>query len=157
MSEACCQPAEDRPQPECSQCGSRGTLVESQTIKALLTTSALARYQIQSLHFCPAPTCDTVYFGKGEWFGVADIRVPVWQKEPAGNRMVCYCFGENEGDIGREIALTGTSAAGARVKAHIAAKRCACEIRNPRGTCCLGDVNAAVSRARAVAAGAVSG
>ena len=31
-----------------------------------------------------------------------------------------------------------------RVRAHIAAGRCACEIRNPKGTCCLGDVIAAV-------------
>ena len=33
-----------------------------------------------------------------------------------------------------------------RIREHIAAQRCACDIRNPRGACCLGDVMAAVKR-----------
>jgi hypothetical protein len=43
-----------------------------------------------------------------------------------------------------------------RVREHIAAKRCACDIRNPRGTCCLGDVDAAVKRVQAAVQSAVS-
>jgi hypothetical protein len=34
----------------------------------------------------------------------------------------------------------------ARICEHIAAQRCACDIRNPRGACCLGDVMAAAKR-----------
>jgi hypothetical protein len=60
--------------------------------------------------------------------------------------MVGYCFGENEADIAAEIERRGHSDAVQRVRAHIAAGRCACEIRNPRGACCLGDVIAAVER-----------
>jgi len=66
--------------------------------------------------------------------------------------MICYCFGENEGDIRREFEKYGSSGAVARVRAHIQAGRCACEIRNPRGVCCLGDVVAAIERARETAA-----
>ena len=33
-----------------------------------------------------------------------------------------------------------------RVRAHIDAARFACELRNPRGACCLGDAIAAVKR-----------
>jgi hypothetical protein len=74
----------------------------------------------------------------------------VWQKELPGARTFCYCFGENEADIAREIVRTGQSAAVQRVRAHIAGKRCACEVRNPRGTCCLGDLMAAVERLQQV-------
>ena len=74
------------------------------------------------------------------------MRERVWQKEPSGDRKLCYCFGENEADITREIAQTGRSAAVRRVRAHIAAKRCACEVRSPSGTCCLGDLLAALDR-----------
>jgi hypothetical protein len=66
--------------------------------------------------------------------------------ERTGARLVCYCFGENEADIRREIEEHGASRAVERVRAHIAAGRCACELRNPRGVCCLGDVIAAVKR-----------
>ena len=87
-----------------------------------------------------------MYFTAADTFTVGDLRVPVWQKEPFGARMVCYCFGENEADIAREIAEQGASRAVERVREHIAEGRCACELRNPCGVCCLRDVIAAVKR-----------
>jgi hypothetical protein len=99
--------------------------------------------------FCADPRCDVVYFNStGSQFGTADLRVPVWQKQPSGSRVVCYCFGESEASIRAEVELTGRSLAAQRIRAHITAGRCACEIRNPRGACCLGDVIAAVKRVK---------
>ena len=82
----------------------------------------------------------------GHTYEKRDIRVLVWQKEPAGERLLCYCFGEDEAGIRNEIEATGTSQAVERVRAHIQAGRCACEVRNPRGSCCLGDLGAAAKR-----------
>ena len=97
--------------------------------------------------FCPDPDCDVVYFdGNGSLFATQDLRVPVWQKLPFGTRLVCYCFGESEASIRAEIEAGGRSGAVERIREHIAAGRCGCEVRNPRGTCCLGDVTAAVNR-----------
>ena len=45
-----------------------------------------------------------------------DLRVPVWEKEPFGARMICYCFGENEADMRAELEQAGTSHAVARVR-----------------------------------------
>jgi hypothetical protein len=88
-----------------------------------------------------------VYFSTdGSCFGTSDIRVPVWQKLPTGGRPMCYCFGESEASIRIEIETTGRSLAVDRIREHIAAGRCACQTRNPRGACCLGDVTAAVKR-----------
>jgi hypothetical protein len=88
-----------------------------------------------------------VYFGDvGDQFGTGDIRVPVWQKHPSGDRLLCYCFGETESGIRSELLEHGRTDAGARIREHIDAHRCACEIRNPRGACCLGDVMTAVKR-----------
>jgi hypothetical protein len=61
-------------------------------------------------------------------------------------RLLCYCFGETEAGIRRELLEHGRTDVVARIRAHIAAHRCACKIRNPRGVCCLGDVVAAVKR-----------
>ena len=121
--------------------------MELQTVKALLTDTALRRVGLFPYRFCADASCDVVYFDlDGASYRTGDIRVPVWQKEPFGKRTVCYCFGESEASICAEIAAAGQSDAVERVRAHIAAGRCACEIRNPRGACCLGDLSAAVKR-----------
>jgi hypothetical protein len=44
-----------------------------------------------------------------------------------------------------------------RIREHIAAERCACDVRNPRGACCLADVIAAVKRIEASAGDGFSG
>ena len=127
------------------------------TVKTLLTEAALGRLPPGDLRFCPDGGCDVVYFGgNGVRFATADVRVPIWQKLPVGARQLCYCFGESEASIRTEIELTGASSAAARIRGHIAEGRCACEVRNPRGVCCLGDVMAATKRiqtARVTAAG----
>jgi len=149
MSDCCCAKSEPAPRniAVCPISGTKGATVDLQTVKAVLTNAALRRVTAAAHQFCADPGCDVVYFADdGTTYSTGDIRVPVWQKEPAGARTVCYCFGENEADIRAEIALNGTSDAVERVKAHIKASRCACEVRNPRGTCCLGDVAAAVKR-----------
>ena len=133
----------------CAACGAAGRPVEALTVKALLTESALAHYEHVSYRFCPSVTCAVVYFSEGgPTFTTNEVRERVWQKAPPGHRTFCYCFGENEADIAREIDETGQSGAVQRVRSHIAAKRCACEVRNPRGTCCLSDLQAAVERLR---------
>lgn len=147
---ACCERCESTKGGTVTHCpasGTAGALVELQTVKALLTTSALQRLEPGAYRFCPSSACDVVYFDDhGHTFSTADLRVEVWQKQPEGDRLLCYCFGENESDIRAEIAQDGESRAAARVRAHIQTGRCACEVRNPRGTCCLGDVTAAVKR-----------
>jgi len=131
----------------CATCAERGIPVQLQTVKALLTEVALRRVQLTHYRFCANPACETVYFGDaGDRFDIHDIGVPVWQKEPSGARLLCYCFGETESDIQNELLEHGRTEVVNRIREHIAAQRCACDIRNPRGDCCLGDVMSAVKR-----------
>jgi hypothetical protein len=145
----CCQVSVPQPTAAelCPVSRTKGKPVELLTVKAVLTEVALQRITTAAHRFCPEPSCDVVYFdADGATYGQNDLRVPVWQKEPFGDRTVCYCFGVSEESIRAEIQATGRSEATTRVRAHIAAGRCACEVRNPRGVCCLGDVTAAVTR-----------
>ncbi len=144
---SCCQVPVRRDEAviSCPVNGAKGTLVETQTVKALLTEAALSRMNVAPHRFCADAACEVVYFDTtGQMYTKADIRVRVWHKEPFGHRMICYCFGENEAAIRREIEREGTSRAVERVRAHVQAGRCACEVRNPRGVCCLGDITRAV-------------
>jgi hypothetical protein len=121
--------------------------VQRQTVKALLTAVALRRVEPTHYRFCSNPACDVVYFGDtGDRFDTHDLRVPVWHKEPLGARLLCYCFGETEAIIRTELLEHGRSDVIDRIRAHIRAQRCACDIRNPRGVCCLGDAIAVVTR-----------
>jgi len=115
-----------------------------------VTESALQQLRPGEYRFCPDASCEVVYFSAdGDRFTTADVRVPVWQKLPFGDRPICYCFGESEASIRSELESAGTSTAIERVRDHIGADRCACEVRNPRGTCCLGDLISAVKRVEA--------
>jgi hypothetical protein len=152
MAECCCpEPSatNGREPATCSACRTGGKPVDSLTVKALLTETALRRFEPGLYRFCPDTRCEVVYFAElVVAFLKSDLRVPVWQKETPGRRTVCYCFGEHEADIRIEVERDGHSGAVDRVRAHIAAGRCACEVRNPRGACCLGDVTMAVDRLR---------
>ena len=144
----CCTPLPaTEPALVCPSCQARGLSVDFRTVKALLTESALARVRAVSYRFCRTPECSVVYYDEtGEVYYRLDVRVRVWHKEPAGDRPLCYCFGETEATIRAEFSRTGQSDAVLRVRAHIEAERCACDVRNPRGACCLGDLTLAVGR-----------
>lgn len=77
-----------------------------------------------------------------------DVRRPVTQKDPA-HAPVCYCFGFTPAMIREELVATGKSTVIERIAAEMKADFCACEIRNPQGSCCLGNVKAAVKVAMA--------
>lgn len=113
-----------------------------------MTPAALRTLAPGAYRFCAHPACATVYYEeetRGR-FTADDLRVAIWQKESPGIRMICYCFDENERDMRDEVAREGRSRAAERVRAHMAAGRCACHVRNPRGTCCLDDIMATVAR-----------
>jgi hypothetical protein len=147
MPPDCCAPSFESSGDRCPVSDRRGVPVSALTVKALLTDLALCRFEPAAFRFCPDPHCRVVYFDAvGRCFLTTEIRVSVWQKEPFGERSICYCFAESEASIRREIGASGRSMAVERVRGHIDAGRCACELRNPRGACCLGDLIAAVRR-----------
>lgn len=156
MAECCDETVVESGARPCPVCGQRGAPVQLQTVKALLTELALRRVQLTPYRFCGHDACEVVYFGDaGDRFATEDIRVPVWHKQMPGSRLLCYCFGETEAVIRAEVAQSrrGDGDVIDRIREHIAGQRCACDIRNPRGACCLGDVIAAVKRIEAESVG----
>lgn len=74
-------------------------------------------------------------------FTVNDVRELITAKVNGDTRPLCYCFGFTEGDIRKELAQVGQTKIPAQIGQFIKEKICACEIRNPSGACCLGEVN----------------
>jgi hypothetical protein len=115
-------------------------------VKALLRPAALARLKNVTYSFCPAPGCPMVYFsGEAESvYHKEDLKVRVGVKEADDPLPICYCFGHTRAGAWEEIRRTGRSTLVASITAHVQAGRCGCEVNNPSGTCCLGEVNKVV-------------
>ena len=69
----------------------------------------------------------------------------------SANPQLCYCFGFDTEMARTEIRATGRCTVPSRIAAEMKADRCACEIRNPQGSCCFANVTAAVKRELAAA------
>jgi hypothetical protein len=102
----------------------------------------LQRLQGAAHLFCKTPSCPVVYFSieVGQNFTQEEVRERVYQKEPDADEVfICYCCKHTAGDIRlasramRNYILDG-------INSGIKAERCACDLRNPQGSCCLGNV-----------------
>lgn len=68
----------------------RARSVQWITVKSLLTARALERADAGEYLFCGSRACDVVYFtdsADGAAFLRVDVRVPVFPKEPPGERL----------------------------------------------------------------------
>src|SRR6266852_1945418 len=86
--------------------------------------------------FCETPTCSVVYFApEGVRLERDDVCVAVPQKDNGPGVPLCYCFGYTRARLVGEgegaIAFVG---------GEVKARRCACDVKNPSGRCCLGDL-----------------
>lgn len=142
------EPVVERARPKdavrkCPQCGQTGRSVAQQTLRHLLKPELIDRIEGRDYRFCSNPDCRVVYFAEGEGlaFTTDDLIVRVGLKERTDPIPICYCFGHTVASAREEIARTGRSTVVAGITAEIKAGRCACEIRNPAGSCCLGEVS----------------
>lgn len=132
----------------CPTCDRKGKKVGTITLKAILDVSLLALRDVSYL-FCRTAECEVVYFaadGK-QSFTKHQLRVLVHQKEPADETvLVCYCFRHSPATIRAELMTTGHSTVIEEINGGINAGQCACEVRNPQGSCCLGNVSRVVKQ-----------
>jgi hypothetical protein len=123
----------------CPKCGKRGLAVGIETLKSLLRLSLRLLNTTLIYRFCATRDCPVVYFANdGSIFTIEDISVPVYQKaSDNSDALVCYCFQHRLSAIRKNgDALIQD------IEAGIKAGQCACELRNPQGNCCLGNVSA---------------
>lgn len=121
--------------------------MQGQTVKALLSVSLRGVRNGEYL-FCHNPTCAVVYYSadQQEVFTTDHVRERVYQKHPDDDAVfVCYCFRHTAGQI--RVADSHTRAAILKdINMGIQTDQCACDLRNPQGSCCLGNVRALIAR-----------
>ncbi len=137
----------------CPTCGQKGKPVDTATVKSMLSVS-LNRVKSTPYFFCQNRDCPTVYFSDDglQTFGKEEVRERVYQKEPeAEDVFVCYCFRHTVGEI-LNATPEGHTAILDDINAGIKAGQCACDWRNPQGSCCLGNVRGVMKRSEMPAA-----
>ncbi len=146
-------PHSDSPRLVCPRCGQPGKAVSLLTLKHQVKLPHLAAVEAGPFAFCRSPECPVVYFNaSGIELTLADVRqVPTVKN--SDNPQLCYCFGFDTVMARAEIRATGGCTVPGRIAAEMKADRCACEIRNPQGSCCFANVTAAVKREIAAARG----
>ena len=132
----------------CPLCEKRGKSVDIITLKSLLTPEAMRRLEPSTdYHFCRVADCLVVYFNDTGFFTKGELTVGVYQKETSDPLLVCYCFGFTRERIFSEVARTGKSTAPQEITQYVKDGKCACELRNPQGSCCLGNIGQVVKQA----------
>ena len=158
MTDSCCCPPEagntvcdlpaqnfQRPPRQvnaCPECGKIGKSVQGQTIKSLLSLSLRYVQDVRYL-FCRTQTCPVVYFSADseQTYTIQEVRERVYQKEPEEEDVfICYCFRHTVGEL-RNASPEDRVAIGDNINTGINTGQCACDLRNPQGSCCLGNVN----------------
>jgi hypothetical protein len=135
----------------CPVCLKTGKLLDSLTLKALLNVS-LTEIRRVEYRFCSTPDCPVVYYSQdgAQTFLEIHLRERVFQKHAAEDDvLVCYCFRHTTGSIKVEFVNKQADTVLAKINAGIKAGQCACDIRNPQGSCCLGNVRIFISNLEA--------
>jgi len=147
MEACCCRGEIAKADAKCPACGVAGVAVATQTVKHMVKPEFLNLAGKAGFRFCGTGTCEVVYFHPdGERLEKKDVRVRVGLKELEGPVPLCYCFGFTEAMVREEIRDTGRCTIPQRITAEIRARHCACDVRNPQGSCCLRNVNGVVKR-----------
>ena len=147
MSESCCAIPETNTSgsDSCPTCGEKGKPVGAETINALLRPQQKPSSGFPDGYYCPNPEDDTLYFFDSglDVISKDEAKVRVGFKETAAPQMVCYCFEHTKDEIQEDFKAHGESRIEASIREKVTAGSCSCEVMNPKGNCCLGDVRAA--------------
>lgn len=139
----CCSKIEDKHQTIlCPNCKSEGKIIEEKTIKSQLDISLL-ELKSDQYWFCSNPNCYIVYFTDmdSEIYKESDLRELVYQKHiNEKDVLVCYCFKYTVGEIIKDYLINNESLLLEEIKRGTKSGKCACDIRNPQGSCCIGNI-----------------
>ena len=70
----------------------------------------------------------------------SEIKVSIHQKDNSFDIPVCYCFGWTKEKIKQYVENGFTPNPLEHIRENIKENRCGCEVNNPQGSCCLGNV-----------------
>ncbi|HWO74323.1 MAG TPA: (2Fe-2S)-binding protein [Bacillus sp. (in: firmicutes)] len=128
----------------CPSCKNKAKRVKLITLKSLLKPASLVTLNSKETHyFCSTSDCDVVYYDSNhKKYLVSDLKVPVHQKDDKAP--ICYCFDWTKEKIVDYLVKGLTPVE--PIRENIKENRCGCEVNNPQGSCCLGNMTAFIQQ-----------
>ncbi len=116
----------------CPVNGKKYALVSAATIRHHMKNPWSWEEVDQGYYFCDDPECSVVYFGQDNFvLETTDLRTSVGIKDSTKKAIVCYCYGVSIADAKNNLKIRDF------VLEETKRQRCACEVFNPSGRCCL--------------------
>lgn len=145
-NDACCLVTEKTPAPtraDCPVSNISSKKVQKRTLEHLLKENKITSILNVQYYYCADPKCKVVYFSNesASYFTIDDVKVKVFTKNIDDDVKVCYCYDWTRSRIKEQIQQLGKSTAPLEIAKEVKNGNCACDVKNPKGECCLGDVN----------------
>lgn len=131
----------------CPLCNNKGEKVKVNTVKHLVFENKVNEIDDDNYFICKDEKCDVVYYSDKKVFYKKDIKVPVWFKDDANPKYICYCSKTTEDEIIDAVVNKNARSIKDIVKITGAMKSCNCEINNPLGKCCSPAINETIKKA----------
>jgi len=116
------------------------------TVEALIRPERRHSLALLPYYFCDSPSCDVVYVSASTEHVITkdQLQVRVGTKENKDAIPLCYCFDFDKKAIWDDIRFKGRTDIPQIITQRIKAGECRCQVTNPSGNCCLGDIYRAV-------------
>lgn len=127
---------------DCPTCGTKGKPVSSLTIRSLTRRDWSHYSSITEGYLCTNPEDSTLYYfpGSDQVIDKSQAVDRVGFKETDEPRYICYCFRHTASEIESDFLRHGRSTIEEEIREKVESEACSCEVTNPSGNCCLGDV-----------------
>lgn len=118
------------------------------TVKNLLIDSIKDSLNGEAYYLCMNKACDIAYYDSSynQIFKQSDLKVPLWYKEGAEPKYICYCNKITEKEIINAIVNEGAKTVKQLNDLTGAMRNCNCEMNHPTGKCCSTQMNEVLKR-----------
>lgn len=136
----CCNP-KFFTQDTCPICKQKAKDVSIVTLSSMIKKKYQKELKsLNGFYFCKTSNCEVVYFKGLEIIKQDMLNIEVGLKYWTNHSTICYCFNWTKEKMNEQITRTGKTNALEDIKSRMNTDKCACEINNPSGKCCLKDV-----------------
>ena len=146
MSNDCCNEKKNTLDNMCPGC--EKPKVDIQTVKSMVTFPLWEIEPGDTFYYDDEPDSPTVYFStqSGMMIDEKDIKEKVFAKHSdEDDTYVCYCFKITVGDL-RKASVMEREDILKRVMKASGKGQCSCKTRNPKGSCCIGDIKSLIKQ-----------
>ncbi len=144
MADCCSVPNSDnfKNKHACPTCGEEGKGIPLITLRSLIRRDHPLYPSLKAGFLCPNENDNTVYFfdGHDDRITTKDLVTPYHLKDQDRYNNVCYCFQHSQKEIIDDYLNHGFSTIEKDVHKKVNDGVCTCEVSNPKGKCCLGEI-----------------